>query len=203
MGCMNYKTVVCIASGPSLTKADCDLVEKSGITTIAVNSSWKLAPFAHYIYAGDYAWWEHNLQDVDVPAQRWTSSKNAADRFGLKYHHVTGPTLVEWNSGLRAIDFAELQGASKIILLGFDCSIHAGCHWHGDHPKTVNPTAARCHQWRRQFQQLAARSKIDIVNCSRETAIKSFRLANLEDELCLKHFPDEQRPRMSLNSEAL
>ncbi|MGQ6076331.1 hypothetical protein ACUNGR_13575 [Serratia sp. IR-2025] len=55
---MDWHTVVCVASGPSLTAADCALVEASGLPAIAVNNSWRLIPACAVIYAADCCWWE-------------------------------------------------------------------------------------------------------------------------------------------------
>lgn len=171
------KTVVCIASGPSLTAEDCAAVLRSGLTTIAVNSSWKLAPFCDILYAGDAAWWEANIDEVDVPAQRWTFSQQASRRFDLHRHVAFGSC----NSGLRAIHLAFELGAARVILLGYDCSIAGGTHWHGDHKLTSNPKAHNCREWMRGFAQLPARERI--WNCSRETALTIFERMTLSEGL--------------------
>ena len=64
-------TVCCIASGPSLTSADCALIEQAALPTIAVNSSWQMARFADVVYAADPAWWDHNQHLIDIDAERW------------------------------------------------------------------------------------------------------------------------------------
>ena len=172
----NWETVVCIASGPSLTKADCDLVGASGLPTIAVNNSWKLAPFADVIYAGDSDWWSRHIREINIAAERWTCNRSAARWYRLNYHHAVG----YWNSGLRAVQFALLQGAKRVILLGYDCSVENGTHWHGNHPNGNNPDAAKCKGWIEQFKSLAA---FDIINSSRVSALPWFPRASLEQSL--------------------
>lgn len=174
------ETVVCIASGPSLTQADCDLVGASGLTTVVVNSSWKRARFASVIYGADFYWWDKYGREIDIDAERWTWSRRAADTFGL--NHDALPLVVE-NSGLRAIDFAIRRGAKKVILLGYDCSVNNGVHWHSDYPDHRNPDAVKCKTWQRQFAQLNRRGCI-VVNCSRYTALSCFPKNTLEGELC-------------------
>jgi hypothetical protein len=174
------QTIVCIASGPSLTQEDCSLVEQSGLITIAVNSSWKLARFASVIYAADYRWWENYRGEIDIDAELWTWSERAAKVFGLNQHHMLSGAE---NSGLRAMDFAIQRGASRIILLGYDCSVRNGTHWHGDHTKTNNPDASRCKAWQNQFARLGLHG-CEVVNCSRFTALKCFPKNSLEAELC-------------------
>lgn len=196
MGLMQGKTVVCIGSGPSLTQDDCDRVEASGLVTIVINSSWMRAPFAHYLYAGDYNWWKFNHQKIGGKAERWTSSYNASVQFNLRYHDSKE---TQWHSGLRAVKFAEFQGAAKVILLGFDCSVNKGVHWHGEHPHTSNPQAFTCNEWRKQFAKYAKEAKIPIINCSRETALTCFPRANLEETLCSLHSLDVTLPKTNLN----
>ncbi len=177
------KTVVCIASGPSLCEADCLAVQASGHPTIAVNSSWKLARFCQVIYAGDAAWWFHNQHEIDIPAQRWSCSGYAARKHGTLKHNASG---TDFNSGARAIELAAQNGASRIILLGYDCSIKNGLHWHGKHEKTLNPTPGKCRNWLRHFERahhMAKRYGNEIINCSRETAIPFFPRIDLAEAL--------------------
>lgn len=171
--------IACIGSGPSLTQDDCDFLRAANIETIAVNSSWKIAPWAQHIYAGDQAWWDANIAEIDSPAYRWTCSGNAAEVHGLNFHMASGG----YNSGLRAIELAISFGADRVILLGYDCSIAEGTHWHGDHDKTKNPTDKRCKVWANQFAAMD-RKVADIVNCSRRTDLKCFRRDSLESAIC-------------------
>lgn len=176
------KTIVCIASGPSLTDADCEAVRLSGLDTIAINTSWKAARFAKYIYAGDSRWWAENIEEIDIDAAKWTCLENAAIQFKINHHR--GFRGVE-NSGLRAIQFAIWRGAERVILLGYDCSLKNGIHWHGEHTKTYNPNAERVKKWHRQFAN-ADLSGVDVVNCSRYTELECFRRSTLETELCVQ-----------------
>jgi hypothetical protein len=171
-------TVVCIASGPSLSADDCERVERSGLPTIAVNTSWKMARFAQVLYAGDACWWNANIAEVDIAAQRWTCSGNAATKHEINFHSMCGA----YNSGLRAIQLAMDFGAKKILLLGYDCSVKHGTHWHGEHKKTKNPTAAKCHMWQAQFARIKNK-KCEIINCSRVTALSCFTKKPLEEVL--------------------
>jgi hypothetical protein len=170
-------TYVCIASGPSLTAADCELVRQSGLPTIAVNNSWQLAPWCDHLYAGDLAWWDANAADVPPGPKRWSCTRQAVAKHGLNYHESYGP----YNSGLRAIELAFKLGAERVLLLGYDCTVAAGTHWHGSHLKTKNPDEALCRKWQAQHGRLPQRAQV--VNCSRETALTVYRLGMLELEL--------------------
>lgn len=172
--------VACIASGPSLTPEDCGLIGENNIRTIAVNRSWELAPFADIIYGGDNAFWTNYGKHINVPAERWTCSRTAADRFKISFH---ANRYGAFNSGLRAIELALEFGAAKIILLGYDCTTKYGTHWHGDHKATANPNGNKCEMWRKQFSRLAKSTKIPIINCSSVTTLECFTKQPLEETL--------------------
>lgn len=176
--------VFCIASGPSLTAADCDLAKRSGAKIIAVNNSWQLAPFCDYLYAGDEKWWKAYHKEINVSAEKWTCSREAANTFGLNFHAIGGG----YNSGLRAIQFAIFKGFKSIGLLGYDCSLANGVHWHGLHTKQFlkNPSAPKLARWHVQFAKVAeklASAHVQVINLSRHTELTCFKRAALEDVL--------------------
>ena len=166
----DLKTFVCIASGPSLNAHDCELVRRAGLPTIAVNSSWQLAP-------GDLAWWDANIRGIPQGPKRWTCTRQASAKYSLNLHEAYG----EYNSGLRAIQLAFQLGAERVLLLGYDCTVQSGTHWHGDHADTKNPDEALCRKWDVQHGRLLQKSQV--VNCSRDTALTAYRLGMLEKEL--------------------
>lgn len=174
------QTVVVIASGPSLTQSDCDLVEQSGLTTIAVNSAWQYARFCDVLYAGDCAWWSHYWDSIDIDTQFYTLSQNAADVFGLNRHK--SKRIKGYNSGLLAIEMACQFGAEKVLLLGFDASVENGIHFHGRHEGIANPDKMRCRHWLGYFDELAKDHK-NVINCSRQTALTCFPRQSLESAL--------------------
>lgn len=176
------RTAVCVASGPSLTAADCDLAATGADWILAVNDSWRLATWAHAVYAGDFGWWREHLAVVPAYLERWTCSESAAYRYKLHHHRVPGRGL--YNSGQRAIELCVAKGFERILLLGFDCSVARGSHWHGDHASGKNPDAARCREWQAQFAAINA-GGAEILNCSRETALTAFRRMELEAALVL------------------
>lgn len=174
----------CIASGPSLTVHDCELVRQSGIKTIAINNSWEIAPFCDYIYAGDRKWWDIYHDKITVNAELWTCATSAANTYHINYHITTG----SYNSGMRAIQFGIWKGFKSIALLGYDCSLKNGIHWHGPHKgKTLrNPTNEKLKSWDDQFKKVYEQSiklNVNIVNCSRYTELKYFNRVPLEKVL--------------------
>lgn len=176
-------TFIICASGPSLNKSDCELISGSGLPVIAVNSTWRAVPDCEYIYAGDLRWWDANIDVLPSSASRWTCNYRAHKRYGLNLFDTD--TRWAFNSGQRSILFAASQGAKNIILLGFDCSINCGSHWHGDHVGLDNPTAESVTRWRGEFANTARAlaGKVNIINSSRQTALKCFRRLGLNEAL--------------------
>lgn len=172
-----------LASGPSLTKHQIQLVEQSKIKTVAVNTTWEAVPFCDVIYAGDYAWWLHNEAKINIKAERWTCSEPARTNFNAFYRKRTlTPT---YNTGLLAVELAHFFGAAPVIMLGFDSSLENGVHHHGLHKKTPNPTAQRCAGWVNQAEAMRRILKdAEIYNCSENSAIEAFPKKDLEKTLC-------------------
>lgn len=126
----------------------------------------------------DESWWQMYLDDVKTVFQGRRFSTN----------RISGVEKVTFdpkrNSGLGAIRLAMLFGAEKIVLLGYDCQ-HTGGerHWHGDHPKGLG-NASSVQHWPMRFAGFAKKvSGVEIVNASRETALKCFPQMDLEDAL--------------------
>jgi hypothetical protein len=91
------------------------------------------------------------------------------------------------NSGYQAIGLAYQFGAARILLTGFDMQHTAGrSHWHGDHPAGMG-NAQNIHRWVRHFAALADDLRavgVEVVNCTRETALECWPRSTLEAELC-------------------
>ncbi|WP_237929956.1 hypothetical protein [Buttiauxella sp. S19-1] len=177
------QTFICIASGPSLTAYDCAQATDSGLPVIAVNSSWLAVPECQHIFAGDYLWWAHNHDVVSPGAERWTQSQRACDKYGLRFFRPadSGP----FNSGQRAIQLAAHLGAERVILLGYDCTLANGAHWHGRHPATMhNPVPREVSRWHSDFSSLTGLlPDVEIINASRHTALACFPQSTIEAAL--------------------
>ena len=196
-------TIVIIASGPSLTVEQCDLVRKWRSTgndrrVLVVNTSYRRVPFADILYACDRRWWDIHRQEVArtfQPHQLWTQLEggtplvNAVRSMrGHGLSKVRGVIHQGANSGYQAIGLAVMWGAKKLILLGFDCH---GEHWHGDHPSPLNARMP-FELWKQAFNALApdlAAAGVDVINCSPKSAIKAFPQQSLEEVLCLPSAP--------------
>lgn len=190
------RTVVCIASGPSLTVEDCELIKNSGYVAIVVNTSFRLAPWADALFAFDVKWWDEYHNEVDeVFKGRKFGYSTPCIRYGADSLFHEGWFHSFSNSGACAIGLAVACGSKKIIMLGYDCQKTDGkVHWHGDHPSRMSDKNARkrwpggmsnaesIKRWPKQFQAVADYAKergCVIFNASRSTALECFPRVNL------------------------
>ncbi len=115
-----------------------------------------------------------------------------ADKYGLNVipgQHGTGlgtAHIINFggNSGFQSIGLAFSLGAARIILLGFDMQKTDGKqHWFGDHPEGPMKVDSNYSGWLNDFAKLGsdlARKGVEVINCSRETALTCFRRESLE-----------------------
>jgi hypothetical protein len=179
---MNFagQTVICIASGPSLTEDDCEHATRSH-PTIAVNNSWQRAKACTIVYASDYIWWQRYLPTLTSSAERWTNNRKAAKDYKLNlWLNDQG-----FSSGLAAIHLAMWFGAARILLLGYDCKPAGNqMHWHGRHEGGLNnPNEMSFRIWAKQYRQTSRQVRERVVNCSRDTSIACFPRSTLEQAL--------------------
>jgi hypothetical protein len=192
-------TVVCLGSGPSLKKEDIDLAHERGATIIAVNDAYLLAPFAAALMASDGAWWIH--KKPEFAGMRFSLDPSAARCKDVVVLKNTGTDGIEVdpaglktcrNSGGAAVNLAvhfigAAPGTRKIILLGYDMDADNRKHSHffGNHKfplRDGSPYQLFRDCFKHQVGPLRQLG-IDIVNCSRKTALKCFRLGELAQEL--------------------
>lgn len=181
------RTAVVLASGPSLTAADCDLVCGADVETIAVNATFRAAPWADVVYMGDLMAVRTYRDEVirTCGGQKWTCDQVVKQQYGWNLM----PGLMRCgNSGGQAVHLAAKFGARRIILLGFDMQLgpNGERHHHPEHPK---PCVQRSLflEWSIKMSVLAKeleKQGVSVVNCSRTTALDCFPRQNLEDALC-------------------
>lgn len=182
------RTVVCIASGPSLTTEDCETVRASGHPTIVTNTTFKLCPWADALFGFDGAWWEHYRREIDLvfKGARLTCHQKGRTAGGAELIRQEPWFTNFHNSGANAISLAMTTGAAKIVMLGYDCQkTGEKIHWHGDHPTGLG-NCKSMPKWKGFFKDVARRAaqrKIEVVNCSRETALRCFPRKDLAESL--------------------
>lgn len=137
----------------------------------------------------DEAWWKTHITEVrrEFPGECLGYGSDSAKHGVRPMRRVKGDWQPFGNSGAGAIAVACLSGASRVLMLGYDCQHTGGQrHWHGDHPPGTAGNAApqTVAKWPGHFRALRkAFPGVEIINCSRETALDVFPRANLEDVL--------------------
>jgi hypothetical protein len=193
--CWPDSTIVCLATGPSLTQADVDAC-RGRAKIIAIKHAIEFAPWADVLYAcgADASqWWPrygHGLHDF--PGLRFTlDPKAAAWATVLKETGVTGlerdPSGLKTGrcSGIQAINLAVHLGASTIVLLGYDnqSGPDGRDHVYGANPSNRRPPYdlfLRCFET--LVEPLAALG-VTVVNASRVSALYTFPRVSLEEAL--------------------
>lgn len=188
------QTVVCIASGPSLTQEDVDYV-RGKARVIVVNNGFRLAPWADVLHACDHQWWREYGTEVSqrFRGERWTLDRTAAEQYGavhMPWEKRAGlpPADADYihtgrDGGYQIISLAIHFGAAPIVLLGYDHQNTDGrIHWHDDHPGELHqqPKWARRIEAMQLLARDAAARGVRIVNCSRRSALRCFEWKPLE-----------------------
>jgi hypothetical protein len=193
------EVAVVLASGPSVGKANLALIQ--GYRVIAVNSSYKLYPYADALYATDLAWWKQHNGARDFKGIKLSAGRHVKREFpDVIQLHVPPtndprrPTMIfeprgtigsGGNSGFQALNCAIQFGARRIILLGFDMRVDMGSHWHGDHTGALrNPEAVLIDKWRAALDKQApvlARHGVQVINASHISALTGFPRFTLEE----------------------
>lgn len=192
------QTVAIVASGPSLQQEQVDKL-KGKARVIAVNDSWELCPWADILYAADRAWWKHHGYVKHFAGERWTQQQGhiawpqeakdagleivvSAHRPGISFD----PSIIHTgkNSGYQALNLAVLFGATKILLLGIDCTILDGkTHWFGDHPGRLKRNSPY-DVFKQAFTDSSIeleRAGINVINCSERSALTCFKRGCVDD----------------------
>lgn len=191
------QAVAIIASGPSVKKADVDLL-KGRLPVLAIKKNVELAPWADAVYGCDFSWWravrglpdfkglklaydakcaQYGVQKIDIALN---DHRLLFDRIGL--------VGAGDNSGFQAINLVAQFGADRILLIGFDMQDRSGVHWYGRNMAQgqSNPTETQFRRWRAHLgaaaPDLEARG-IEVVNASPLSFLKCFRFGTVEETL--------------------
>lgn len=193
-------TVACLATGPSLTKADVDYIRGKVDGVIVINNAIDLAPWADVLYACDGKWWHWRYMDhspltpeqcatvrnyqgtryaMREDARRWAAHGVQMIRKGPKQGLDPRPDSLAhgYNSGYQALGLAVKFGATRILLLGYDMR---GGHFHGAHPDNTKPPFSLCIPIFATLVAPLAALGVEVINCTRKTALTCFPRVPLE-----------------------
>lgn len=207
--------VTILASGESLSVNQCEAVNRWRADypemrkVIAINTTFKRAPWADVIYACDKLWWDlyYNEVNATCTGELWTQDAQAAKEHGIHWVRsiranklAKEPGLISQgeNSGLQALGLAYQSAARTVYLLGFDMK---GGHWHGDHPDTLNKQN-RYDVFLKNFAEFSAdvdkTPDFDVFNCTPQSAMKSFPTKKWKEIFTYapSQLPDTSRPAL-------
>lgn len=198
-------TIFILGGGPSLR--DCDLSLLHEQTVIGTNNAYELGDWVKYNFFMDVSWWRNNGANTasytgtlitDNPDTKTITDPRIKRLFRNNVYGIdtTSPSQIAWNrnSGGGAVNIAVHMGATRIVLLGFDMkpvsgAPNSGHNWHDKH-KTV-PAENQYKKFLRFFDAIkedclklnAAGHKLEIINCTPDSALTIFPMMRLEDVL--------------------
>lgn len=185
------RTVVCLASGPSLIADDVAAVQLAGHPVVVTNTTFRIAPWADVLFGFDARWWREHIAEVRLTFKgRLMSGSLMAPKAGPVETLHAAPWFRRYgNSGACAVSIAVGAGAKRIVLLGYDCcrgrDSQRAWHWHGDHPNGISNCKSMA-KWPYQFGKLADWAKgqgVQVINASRRTALVCFERSDLPSAL--------------------
>jgi hypothetical protein len=158
---------------------------------IVINDNYLVAPWADILYACDLKWWDWHKGVPDFAGERWTQDADAARKYGLSYVRGkggkglstdTGTIHTGSNSGYQAINLAYLFGARRVILTGYDMKVgpNGAAHWFGNHPDNI---VSNHSGWLAGFKTIVDQRLVEVINCTRDTALTCFPQMSIEEAL--------------------
>lgn len=182
-------TAICIASGPSLKKEDVEYCQGKG-TIYAVKECALIAPFADVLYAADHDWWPNNIERWEsFSGRKCTVSDKASKQFNLEYFEAkpeldwsyeVGHLATGGNSGFQALNLAVLEGAERVILLGYDYGYQKDNNkhwWDKTHPRTSR--YSDYNSWIKRMEKAAPLIPAQVINCTPTTSLTCFSKRDL------------------------
>jgi hypothetical protein len=162
-----------LATGPSMSQALADYV-RNKCRVIAVSDAYKLAPWADALVSNDSAWWREHKDAMKFAGRKFCGTSYQQ----LERLHADGNFTGGTNSGLQAMRAAQLMGATKILLLGFDMR---GTHYFGKHPAPLRNTTS--NRFKVHLAQFRKWKGCPVINCTPNSALKQFQQSTIEKEL--------------------
>lgn len=172
---------VCLGSGPSLTPED--VAACRPFPTIAINNTVELAPWATICFAADYSWWDERRGLPWFTGRKASMAVfNSARYPDVEVYQQGGDGGIDErpdylrtgrNSGFSAIGLAVKEGATDIVLLGYDMQPSASGehHWHQPHLGNRHPSYARSISFFETLKEPLTRLGVRVFNASTSTAI--------------------------------
>lgn len=194
------RDVFVIGGGPSFKNVDKSVLDNKNI--ICINTAYKEFPNATALYWCDESWVSKHYDEVLAhPCKLRFTARHSADGYLQKNILASGNATVLKrtgdfgldmdinnvkgnNSGAHVINFMANLRVKRIILLGYDMTITKGqSHWHGGHglPMSNHVYDDLFIPSINSMAPALKNLKIDVVNCSENSALNCFRKDKLEN----------------------
>jgi hypothetical protein len=180
-----------------MTQEDADYVRGRADAVIAINETYKLAPWADVLYASDgHKWWQWRNGVPEFKGLKYSAHEKSW-LVGVPALRGTGDSGLELdpsairtgkNSAYAAINVAVHLGASLIVLLGVDMKHGPGGkrHWHPDKEQGIvwpGPALLLCPPLFETLVEPLKAIGVEVLNCTRDTALRAFPCRALESVL--------------------
>lgn len=193
------KTVVCIATGPSLTAEQIEHVYGSRMRdecrVIAINEAGLhrylplAAPWADMLYAADKTWWSHYkpsfmgyrisgepVNDVLTTPLRMLERQEPMPR-------EPGTVISGGHSGFQALGLSLTLGAARVLLLGYDCGGGPARNCHKDRPDKFKRDVDM-GAWTENYRRVRKEwPDVEVLNCAQYSRIDCYEKHDIEDVL--------------------
>jgi hypothetical protein len=135
-------TAFVMASGPSVLSIDCERLR--GQHVIAINTSFRVVPFAEYLIFADSRWWQHHRHELQTafPGRIISCSVSERDQRLLRLRRTgmlsdaRDAVMLMATTTTGALELAAKLGAVRIVVLGLDGGVgpDGRIHHHKAHP---------------------------------------------------------------------
>jgi len=176
-----------MAPGPSATAVQAEQLRQAGIPLGVVGNAYQLALEPAFLAATDCMWWRKHPEAKALSCPKYSMHAIPSIK------QIRLPTMGVVNSGVLGLECAKRQGATRILMLGFDM---AGTHFFGPYTNGLsNTTPHKRAVHLKQFKTWGRENRdIEVFNCTEGSALTCFPMARLDD--FLRSFP-LAHPRLS------
>jgi hypothetical protein len=189
--------VFIIGGGPSVAGFDLERLDKEKV--IGVNMAYNIFECDLHYFGSILLMMtlskDQGFKDLAnkccLEAMVWNSRRSygcdiieAADKHQVEYGwSLESGIPVYSNSGLVAINLADLLGAKEIYLLGFDLIDAGGKTWnyHNWYPDYIKPEVSPYQTYIEEFRQVSKYIRADVYNCSLTSALDCFPTARYHE----------------------
>lgn len=197
------RTVVLMATGPSLTYDQCFQValrhEAQGLIVAGCNDAYRAYRGLDLLYAADDKWWIQNLgavKQLGIP-ELYVPIEEHAQKHEIGYMRGKGGAVLSTNpdhinyashSGFQLFNIAFLRGAKRIVLLGYDYTYTSPerAHFFGAHENPLRNPPPKMANWVGAYAsslEILREAGVEVLNCSPVSLIKCFPKVGVEEAL--------------------